>query len=144
MKDDESTRPAKETWEMQNRNAPGALDDDHPFAALVGHDPTLMKAMSDALRVLQANTTDQRLKDSIGEAASGRLSFTELLADSNFSETYTIPADSCREAIAERRDNMSEEEQELMADAVRNHVDRLAREHELEHEVRKAFGNLAD
>lgn len=39
---------------------------------------------------------------------------------------------------------MSEEEQELMTDAVRNHVDRLAREHELEHEVRKAFGNLAD
>lgn len=143
MKDDERRNPAADAQAGEAVRADQVLPDDHPFAVLAGHDPRLVKAMGSALRVLQANTNDPGLKELIGEASAGRLSFRELMDSSTFSAAFEGSAEAAKQAVDARREAMSEAQSAELAAATAEHVARLT-DPDLMSQIRRAFGGLAD
>jgi len=67
---------------------PDVLAADHPFAALVGHDPTIMKGMGLALRVLRDAAKDDKARSTLAGMTDGALDFRAGLATEEFSQSF--------------------------------------------------------
>lgn len=137
MNDDDATQPDQAT------EADGWLGPDHPFARLVAHDPKLTRAMSEALRVLQTHAGDDRLKQRIGAAAAGDLSFADLLGDQAFTQTFTA-SQASEDALTKARQSFTPEQTEAINRSAAEHVARITDDGALIDQVRRAFGPLAD
>lgn len=121
-----------------------SLPDDHPFAALVGHDPQMMRAMGTALRILGEHTSNEHLRSRIADAASGRLAFRDLIQDGAFETEFSKNAERTEQSMTEAREGLSEEEGEALNARGREHAARITENERLVDEVRRAFGHLAE
>lgn len=143
MRDEDRPKFKPEEPEPDPSADGSVLPEDHPFAVLVGHNPGLMKAMATALDVLKEQAQDDQLKEKIGQAAEGRVSFADLVQDPTFGASFSQNADVTEAAIEEARENLDDEAREELKDEAQKLADRITNNGQLVDDVKKAFGPLA-